>query len=359
MAGTWLGEQFDSRPGMIAYRELQSSRRYAVSGTESQDDVIALAASNVPSSVSVGGANQYLREIKYSPKGGGNWEVSGSYGFTRPSWELSGDSGGATAKSLRALSTIKLYKCQAGVPDAPDFRNAIGATADGVEGVDLVIPADNYAVTQKYQLSALSSTYLDTLRRLTGRTNDEPFTLSWQDQAIVFFPEECLYLGRTFKQTSTSEAEITHKFSGQESRLGGTVTVAAFTQPAESATVEIEVTSSELFTIGDTVYISTQAPAVVEHGTYIVSDVPDATHIELELTDGTTAESEEIAIGAFVSLDEAPISIGTSGPITKRGWHYLWTYNQRQLLGTIAAVSPKYAVVQKVYRTGSFSLFGL
>lgn len=54
-------------------------------------------------------------------------------------------------------------------------------------------------------------------------------------------------------------------------------------------------------------------------------------------------------------------TIGNSAPLTKKGWHYLWVYYTKQLDSATGrmVMKPAYALVERIYLTGNFALFGL
>ncbi len=58
---------------------------------------------------------------------------------------------------------------------APNFRGAIGVTADSVEGVDIAVPVYQFAETHYQPDSVITPTYKGTLFSLTGRTNNGAF----------------------------------------------------------------------------------------------------------------------------------------------------------------------------------------
>lgn len=103
---------------------------------------------------------------------------------------------------------------------APNFNSAIGVTENGVEGVDIVVPA--YAWSERLILEDefVDATYKRTLSRLTGKVNNGPFR---------GFPKgEVLFLGARGSQRGVDgDWEVAFSFAQQRNVTGqriGTIT---------------------------------------------------------------------------------------------------------------------------------------
>ena len=96
------------------------------------------------------------------------------------------DTGGGTQHITQSLATVGTYAAPA-LPGAPDFRGAIGVTADGVEGVDITAPVYNFSETHYLPAATVDNAYKGGLFQLTGRVNDGAFR--------GLAAGECLFLG--------------------------------------------------------------------------------------------------------------------------------------------------------------------
>ncbi|TXH48565.1 MAG: hypothetical protein E6Q97_24470 [Desulfurellales bacterium] len=120
--------------------------------------------------------------------------------------EVSFDTTGGTIHRTQGIGDTRIYG-----PDAPDNHGAIGLTDDGVEGVDVPAPALSWTETHVFPKTAISWSYVKTLRALTGRTNDATF----RGQAAG----EVRYLGTT-GQPQGSKYVLTFKFESSENATG-------------------------------------------------------------------------------------------------------------------------------------------
>lgn len=87
------------------------------------------------------------------------------------------------------------------------YKNAIGVTKDGVDGVDIVVP--NYSWTEQYTFAASFADFAyarDVVMPLTGRTNDDWFR--------GFAAGEVLFHGASASRRGYEKVEVTYKFSG-------------------------------------------------------------------------------------------------------------------------------------------------
>jgi hypothetical protein len=195
--------------------------------TENENEVLAAAATEIPSVYVLDGASLPLQDLKAEHQGGGVWHVTATWGKRDVSERETGsssysfDTTGGTRKMTQSLETISRNSSLVGGP--PDFEGAIGVTADSVEGVDITVPQFSFTETH-YVPAAIASTatYQATLFLLTGRINNAPFK--------GFARGECLFLGASGSKRGTEDWEISFKFAAQPNEFnlqyGDNVTVA-------------------------------------------------------------------------------------------------------------------------------------
>lgn len=117
---------------------------------------------------------------------------------------------GATKRMYQSLRTHQKVKIGGGT--APDFKNAINVTKDGVEGVDVVSP--KMEITYTARCPAITLNYLKTLYELTGTYNTTPF---------FYFPiGDVLFLGADGAFRHNEGFTLTYHFGVFK---GGEVTV--------------------------------------------------------------------------------------------------------------------------------------
>lgn len=117
------------------------------------------------------------------------------------------DTGGGTQHITQSLQTINRYPAS-----APDFKGAIGATHDNVEGADITVPVYTFSETHYLSNAQVTNAYKMTLFNLTGKVNNAAFK--------GLAAGECLFLGASGSKRGTDDWEITFRFAGSPNRTG-------------------------------------------------------------------------------------------------------------------------------------------
>jgi hypothetical protein len=204
-------EKFESRKSTKANQTAQSTAElgYIVRGTDND-----IAARDAAQAASPGTYDTIPRQsIQIEPIGPQLWDVtvryareqsSGSGTTEEPTFNF--ETGGGTQHITQSLQTSQRY----GAPGrtAPDFKGAIGVTADGVEGVDITVPVYQFSETHSRTDAQVSSSYRGVLFGLTGKVNGG----AWKG----FNPGEVLFLGASGSRRGTAASdlwEITYRFA--------------------------------------------------------------------------------------------------------------------------------------------------
>ena len=145
------------------------------------------------------------------------WDGSVRYGpRKRPETgesSFSFDTGGGTQHVTQSLETLGAY-APPGMT-APDFKGAIGATGENVEGVDVTVPVYNFSETHYLASELVTGAYKAALFALTGRINAAPFR--------GFAAGEVLFLGASGSKRGEEDWEITFRFAASPNVTGITV----------------------------------------------------------------------------------------------------------------------------------------
>jgi len=143
------------------------------------------------------------------------WEGTVRYGRRQREPEtgesnLQFDTGGGTQHITHSLATVASYA----VPgkQAPDFKGAIGVTADSVEGTDITVPQFQFSETHYLAAELVTWSYVVTLASLTGRVNSAPFR--------GFAAGEVLFLGASGSKRGEEDWEITFRFAASPNMTG-------------------------------------------------------------------------------------------------------------------------------------------
>jgi len=200
-------EKFESRQ-VTTGRNPSVELRYTIRGTN--DDIEARDALLANSPVMYdpwGNGLLFLPRdtVTVQPVGDLLWEGIVRYGPVPQTEEsvFSFDTGGGTQHITHSLVTVARYAAPG--KTAPDFKGAIGVTADSVEGVDITVPVYQFAETHYLPDSVVTPEYKATLFWLTGKVNNSAFK--------GFAVGECLFLGAAGSKRGCGDWEITFRFA--------------------------------------------------------------------------------------------------------------------------------------------------
>ena len=200
-------EKWNSRETTIA-EDSSVDLRYIIRGTD--DDATANSALLSASPVYYGGL---VRQSAHTERIAEDvWEGSVRYGMLEPpetDYSFSFDTGGGTQNITQSLATVGAYSAS-GPP--PNFKGAIGATRDSVDGVDITVPVYNFSETHYIDTLLVTAAYKAALFSLTGTVNNAPFR--------GFAAGEVLFLGASGSKRGQDDWEISYRFAASPNVLG-------------------------------------------------------------------------------------------------------------------------------------------
>lgn len=189
---------------------------YTVRGTN--DDLAARSAAEAESPSTYDGLPR--QTVSVEPIGFELWEATVRYAQTQSSGfpqtgesVFSFDTGGGMQHITQSKQTVSSYAASG--TTAPDFKGAIGVTADGVEGVDITVPVYQFSETHYLPASQVTQAYKGTLFNLTGKVNSG----AWKG----FNAGEVLFLGASGSRRGSgadSDWEITYRFAASPNASG-------------------------------------------------------------------------------------------------------------------------------------------
>lgn len=205
---------------MATATELQDSReqngvnvifRYGVSGTS--DTVVAITTALAAAPTAFAGLARRDEETRLRPTEVSDYfEVEISYRLIDTSVGSSSyqfETGGGSQKITQSLGTTPYAPSG---QTAPDFKGAIGVTRNGIEGVDIVVPAATFSETHYLSVAAVTPTYQALVESLTGKVADATFKGRARG--------EVLFLGASGSQRGTEAWEVTYRFSRSPNATG-------------------------------------------------------------------------------------------------------------------------------------------
>ena len=129
--------------------------------------------------------------------------------------DVSYNTGSATARRLHSIQTIGSYTDGGffGVGStAPNFKGLIGVTRDGVEGVDVNVPAPTFRETHVFTASSVTASYRRTVSLLAYKANVATFK--------GYAPGEVLFAGAEFHTRDAESIVGTYDFLISENVTG-------------------------------------------------------------------------------------------------------------------------------------------
>lgn len=220
-----LFEAFDSQKTKISRAAGQHSDtlRYFITGTNSRSSAEAALLANVPM---IAHGRTIPDSVDLEPLGHNSWQASITYQAPEKTNSepvpkaigeatFSFDTSGGTHQLYEAFEQTKYGT------GAPDHGKRIGVTADGVEGVSIVIPQMSMTLSQRFAGSTLTLSWVRTLVQATGKTNSLAF--------LGFEPGEVLFLGASGQQpvhyddagtVTAGERDVTFRFGVSPNQSG-------------------------------------------------------------------------------------------------------------------------------------------
>lgn len=201
-----MQERVDSRAVRDGDRE-EITFRYYLDGTADEQAAKDHVAANTATTYE----GLRRRDMRVEPvwvdtnAGAGHWDVEVVY-VEDHSTLVAFDTTGGTQHLTYSLQTIAAYPN----PGAPDCKNAIGVTKEGVEGVDVVMPVYAWTETFYKDDADVTQEYRGKLFNLTGKTNNATFH--------GCNAGECLCFGFQGSRMEDGQWEITAHFRGSPNR---------------------------------------------------------------------------------------------------------------------------------------------
>ena len=234
MAITVFREQRESRPFNVGAGVATATLKYMALRSDNEGEVLQAIRDNAPLLFS----GLYRMSAKATPEGGGVWSCEVEYGLptdgssrselptpaTDPGGgpeppaqpepdqyapigpEFSFSTTGGTRKITQSLATISSTAVAPNV--APDFKGAINATSEGVEGCEVTTQAFEWSVTRQFAECTLA--YKNRLAQMTGTTNNDTF--------YGYARGELLFLGAEGQCKTGGAWSVTFKFAARKNR---------------------------------------------------------------------------------------------------------------------------------------------
>lgn len=230
-------EEIGSQSTEISVDSPSQELRFKVHGSNSEPDVRAAVENELPASIDItsaffGTIPIVIQSYKVDHIGPATWDGMAKYGRTQPrttttqnshtpgsgssggggtgndnqpngTLTLSFDGVGGTAHIQTSKQTVNVYKYATTVTP-PRYKNAIGVTKNGVEGVDITVPIFKFTYQYHPHEALMTPGYILTLMGMAGRTNDA----TWKG----FAAGEVLYLGATGQPRGSKDWDLSLHF---------------------------------------------------------------------------------------------------------------------------------------------------
>lgn len=216
-------EKFDSKGATVGPDSPSVDLQFAVMGTEIDIEVRALVEGTIPAIY----RGMVFKNYRIDHKGGGIWDVSVRYGENDTQADEA-DPGGAPAQPNDPLGPSYTFETSGGTQhitqsletiskhgkpgtNPPDFKGAIGVSADAVEGTDITVPIFRFSETYAIPVLLITHAYKLRVFDLTGKVNNVAFK--------GFAAGEVLFLGASGSQRGVEKWEITYQFAASKNAV--------------------------------------------------------------------------------------------------------------------------------------------
>jgi len=216
-------ETFESGGATVGPDSPGVDLKFAVLGTEIDIEVRALVEGTIPAIF----RGMVFKNYRIDHKGGGVWDVSVRYGQDDTESDEA-DPGGAPAQPGDQLGPSYTFETSGGTQhitqsletiskhgkpgvNPPDFKGAIGVSADAVEGTDITVPVFRFSETYSIPVPLITHAYKLQVFDLTGKVNNAAFK--------GFAIGEVLFLGASGSRRGLEKWEITYQFAASKNAV--------------------------------------------------------------------------------------------------------------------------------------------
>ncbi len=207
--------RFDEKPtsGAQTLNPASLTKLYTLCGFTDEAAVYAYAVSATPAMSIGAGQILYRQNVTVECAGFDVWDVTVPYGTldrTVGEYRFSFSTTGGTVTIRQAKEHIAVFPA-----GKPNNQGAIDVQNGEAQGCEITIPALKMTYTFRHPLGFVNEALAVKLARLTGRTN----SANWHGFKIG----ECLFLGATGSDGSTSEAEVQYEIACSEELTNATI----------------------------------------------------------------------------------------------------------------------------------------
>jgi hypothetical protein len=136
------------------------------------------------------------------------------------------DTTGGMRHVTQALETVNTYKDSSYSGSTPDFKNGIGLTKDGLQGIEIYKPDFKFGNTIYIKPDELPANYFRTIYQATGAVNSADIEVEFlPGQAVTFAAGELLFLGsRISYRSKENVVVVSSQFKGEQNQTSIAVT---------------------------------------------------------------------------------------------------------------------------------------
>lgn len=209
--------------GLVAEAKTEKSQtfEYWIHGDTSESNILVAFQAYLPTTFNV---VKRLDDFYVEEQASGIWIGKAVYEFIRgnePGQEdpaqipFEFEIGSESVKLTHSLETItRQLSSLSTLADAPDFKQAVNVTSNGVEGYEMPFPTFRWSETYYQPNAIIQAGYLPSIRSLLGKTNDSTFR--------GFAVDEVYFDGATGRNSDKfyGYSEINYKFVAGENVTG-------------------------------------------------------------------------------------------------------------------------------------------
>lgn len=219
MATGKLGEKYSSRQTELTNIDESVEVSYYIYGSPDENDAKAVLIANAPATFT--GQKGTMVPKKYAASATadklGRFTGTVTYNLYGPKQTgetvFNFNTTGGTQHISFSKGNVARYPSGTGTGSAPDLGGAINVSSNDVGGTDITIPAFGFSATMYCSSGLVTSSFVNNLYLLTGKTNSGTWSATIDGIGLSFQDGEVLYLGAQGSRRGIGDVEITHNFA--------------------------------------------------------------------------------------------------------------------------------------------------
>lgn len=227
-----LGEKYASRTTALSFVNEQVEVKYIIHGSPDENDAKGVLLSQAPTTFTGQKGTLIAQDWKAEEEDTRSGRYVGTVTYNLPDWGaketgetvFTFDTTGGTQHIIHSKANVARYPSgSTTTANAPDLMGMINVGASDIGGCDITVPAFAFTSTKYFGAASITTSYVNGLYNLTGKTNSAPWSPTIDGITLNFLEGEVLHLGATGSRRGIGDVEISQHFAGSQNATNLTV----------------------------------------------------------------------------------------------------------------------------------------